>query len=202
MDNQRREIKVELSRGEDDWKCARECIVRAFHRYPLYTYLIQNESIRPEFLKRYLNAIYDVTVTKGNSLLLACVLYNSNQDEKSRTRKIIGGALIVPASENGGWEYSNDEDFAFAYKKHGLRELDSEAMDRIERYEEWEYEHITKVVSKSKIPMWNGLYCAIDPEFAGQGCGTFSYAECIRIYNKLKEEDTLPQKSSRMRNAK
>lgn len=29
--------------------------------------------------------------------------------------------------------------------------------------------------------MWNGVYCAIDPNYAGKGCGSISYSECIKL---------------------
>ncbi|XP_077966678.1 uncharacterized protein LOC144420846 [Styela clava] len=121
------EVLVEISRGEQDWTEVRECLVRAFHHYSLYKYLIPNEQTRPEFLRRYLEAIYDVTIRNGNSILLVGRLSENNT--------IIGGVMVVPPSkEYGGWECEKADDFYEAYEKYKLREIDLEAFVRMENH--------------------------------------------------------------------
>lgn len=46
---------------------------------------------------------------------------------------VIGGVLFVPPSSKGGWESQRDEDFWEAYRKYGLKDLDEEALNRIEK---------------------------------------------------------------------
>lgn len=66
---------MELASGENDWIEARGCFVRAFQNYPLYSHLIPNEDRRSEFLTQYLEAIYDVLIRNGDSVLV-CVKLN------------------------------------------------------------------------------------------------------------------------------
>ncbi|XP_039267714.2 uncharacterized protein LOC120342800 [Styela clava] len=173
-------VRVELSRGEQDWTEVRECLVRAFHHYSLYKYLIPNEQRRPEFLRRYLEAIYDVTIRNGNSILLVGRLSDNNT--------VIGGAMVVPPSQDhGGWECEKADDFYEAYEKYKLKEIDLEAFERMETYEEWDYENISKHVCSTKVPLWNGIFCAVDPKYAGRGCGSMSYNECLKIINNFRK---------------
>ncbi|XP_039267723.2 uncharacterized protein LOC144420759 [Styela clava] len=180
------EVLVEISRGEQDWTEVRECLVRAFHHYSLYKYLIPNEQTRPEFLRRYLEAIYDVTIRNGNSILLVGRLSENNT--------IIGGVMVVPPSkEYGGWECEKADDFYEAYEKYRLRDIDLEAFERMKKYEEWEYENISKHVCSTKVPLWNGIFCAVDPKYSGKGCGSMSYNECLKIIKNIQESNKKKQ---------
>ncbi|XP_039274343.2 uncharacterized protein LOC120348288 [Styela clava] len=178
--------------GDEDWIQTRECFIRAFISYPLYVYMIPNANKRPEFLRRYFDAIYEVTIRKGNSIIL-CLEISKKMDgfDKvvnecphntiySTSKRIIGAIWLVPPSKSGGWECARNEDFMKSYEKYKLKKLDPESFQRMERYEDWEYENITKHVCATGIPMWNGPFAAMDPEYTGQGHGTLMGPACLR----------------------
>lgn len=75
-----RQTAVEPALGDDDWFAIRDCFVRAFHHYPLYKYMIPDEKNRPEFLKNYLEAVYDVTVRNGNSIVLSIKIKSESNE--------------------------------------------------------------------------------------------------------------------------
>ncbi|XP_039267717.2 uncharacterized protein LOC120342802 [Styela clava] len=182
--------RIELSHGEQDWTEVRESFVRAFHHYSLYKYLIPNEQTRPKFLRKYLEAIYDVTIRNGNSILLV--------GRTAEDNTIIGGAMVVPpAKDYGGWECEKADNFYEAYEKYKLREIDHEAFERMEKYEEWEYENISKHVCSTKVPLWNGIFCAVDPKYAGKGRGSLSYSECLNIINNIRKNKSCKEKEFR-----
>ena len=86
-----RKTYVELANGEEDWVQTRNCFVRAFQNYPLYKHIIRDDKKRPEFLKQYLEAIYEVTVRKGNSILI-CGKAVERDDE---TATVLNVSLFV-----------------------------------------------------------------------------------------------------------
>ena len=49
------------------------------------------------------------------------------------------------------------------------------------RYEAWENGNIAQKASSSRVPLWNGLFCAIAPEHASKGVGSAVYKEAIKI---------------------
>ncbi|XP_002127007.2 uncharacterized protein LOC100185053 [Ciona intestinalis] len=208
-----RNVRIELSTSQEDWKVVRECYVQSFHRYPLYKYMIPDDNKRDAFLRAYLDANYDVTVATGQGILLAVKfsqtdLNNNNNNSKpptcnesecstncsnndatnnNNTNKnigttIIGGVVFVPPSRDGhGWAITDDEPYWEAYEKHGLAKISAEGFERVKRYEAWENENICRKLSGSRIPMWNGLFCAISPEYSSKGLGSAVYKEAIRI---------------------
>ena len=52
------------------------------------------------------------------------------------------------------------------------------------RYEAWENDNIAQKLSGARIPLWNGLFCAIDPDYTSKGVGSAVYKEAIRIMAK------------------
>lgn len=78
-----RHTYVEQSRGELDWLKIKEIFVRSFMKYPLYKYLVPNEDNRQEFLRRYLEATYDVAVRHGNSILLSVNVYEKSHNKEA-----------------------------------------------------------------------------------------------------------------------
>ncbi|XP_002127261.2 uncharacterized protein LOC100180340 [Ciona intestinalis] len=188
------DVRIELTTSQEDWELVRECYVQSFHRYPLYKYMIPDDNKRDAFLRAYLDANYDVTVATGQGILLrigiptvACSDRNNNRNsagvDASRTPlKIIGGVVFVPPSRDGhGWAITDDEPYWEAYEKHGLAKISAEGFERVKRYEAWENENICRKLSGSRIPMWNGLFCAISPEYSSKGLGSAVYKEAIRI---------------------
>uniref|UniRef100_F6YKC5 N-acetyltransferase domain-containing protein n=2 Tax=Ciona intestinalis TaxID=7719 RepID=F6YKC5_CIOIN len=188
------DVRIELTTSHEDWALVRECYVQSFHRYPLYKYMIPDDNKRDAFLRAYLDANYDVTVATGQGILLrigipsiACSDRNNNRNsagpDSSRTPlKIIGGVVFVPPSRDGhGWAITDDEPYWEAYEKHGLAKISAEGFERVKRYEAWENENICRKLSGSRIPMWNGLFCAISPEYSSKGLGSAVYKEAIRI---------------------
>ncbi|XP_078485543.1 uncharacterized protein LOC108950278 [Ciona intestinalis] len=201
-------VRIELSTSQEDWELIRECYVQSFHRYPLYKYMIPDDNKRDAFLRAYLDANYDVTVATGQGILLAirhisadvnnnditteseCPTNCSNNDDTSNNNNtnkkigttIIGGVVFVPPSRDGhGWAITDDEPYWEAYEKHGLAKISAEGFERVKRYEAWENENICRKLSGSRIPMWNGLFCAISPEYSSKGLGSAVYKEAIRI---------------------
>lgn len=84
---------------EDEWQDARECLVRAFHHYPLYSYLIPNDTKRKIFLSRYLDAVYEVTVRQANSVLI-CVKLRTEMSTSSFTNEVkVCGEIVVELFE-------------------------------------------------------------------------------------------------------
>jgi len=52
------------------------------------------------------------------------------------------------------------------------------------RYEAWENDNVAQRAAKTKMPMWNGLFCAIAPEHSSQGVGSAVYKDVMRILAK------------------
>ncbi|CAK8675931.1 unnamed protein product [Clavelina lepadiformis] len=185
-----RNLKIELSRSYKDWEAVRECYVRSFHRYPLYKYMVPDDTKRDDFLRAYLDANYEVTVGSGQGILLVIRFWssddsNNDPETNSKETKVIGGVLFLPPSADGcGWAIGNDEPYWQAYEKHGLAKISEEGYQRVIRYEAWENEKVNKKVSKLGIPLWNGLFCAISPEYSSQGLGTLVYKKAIDIMTK------------------
>ena len=65
------------------------------------------------------------------------------------------------------------------------------------RYEAWENSHIAKKLSKARIPLWNGFFCAIEPKFASKGVGSAVYKEAIRIMAKFWIKQQTSDKSNK-----
>ncbi|XP_039267721.1 uncharacterized protein LOC120342804 [Styela clava] len=186
-----RKTYVKLCRGEDDWNQLKLCFVRAFFGYPLFEYVMPELNKREEFLRRYLEAHYDVTVRNGNSLLVCVHLMQDNEsnstnakqkDETSSRTKIIGGVLLTaPAKDGIGWEHEDDDVYEQAYRKFRLHEVDEFAFERLISFEAWETKHIISKLFALHVPIWNGVFCAIDPLYANAGVGTMNYADCMQI---------------------
>ena len=71
------------------------------------------------------------------------------------------------------------------------------------RYEAWENKQIAQKASATRIPLWNGLFCAMDPEYASKGFGSAVYQGGVSIMTKhwlrqLKRENGI-EKSSHMK---
>uniref|UniRef100_H2ZKJ1 Uncharacterized protein n=1 Tax=Ciona savignyi TaxID=51511 RepID=H2ZKJ1_CIOSA len=117
---------------------------------------------------------------------------NNNECEKSM---IIGGVVFVPPSDDGhGWAITDDEPYWEAYEKYGLAKISPDGLERVKRYEAWENENICKKLSGSRIPMWNGLFCAISPEYSSKGLGSTVYKEAIRIMAQYWVKQQQPNK--------
>ena len=65
------------------------------------------------------------------------------------------------------------------------------------RYESWENENIAQKASGTRIPLWNGLFCAIEPDYASKGVGSAVYKEAIRIMARfwIRQQTELPASS-------
>jgi len=63
------------------------------------------------------------------------------------------------------------------------------------RYEAWENGNIAQKLSGARIPLWNGLFCAIEPDYASKGVGSAVYKEAIRIMAKywIKQQTSSQQ---------
>uniref|UniRef100_F6XPN3 N-acetyltransferase domain-containing protein n=2 Tax=Ciona intestinalis TaxID=7719 RepID=F6XPN3_CIOIN len=188
-----RNVRIELSTSQEDWKVVRECYVQSFHRYPLYKYMIPDDNKRNAFLRAYLDANYDVTVGSGEGILLVMrICENENNNSNSR---IGGGVVFVPPSRDGhGWAITDDEPYWEAYEKHGLAKISAEGFERVKRYEAWENNNICRKLSGSRIPMWNGLFCAMLPEHTSRGLGSSLYKEAIKIMAEYWLKKSIQQK--------
>ena len=127
-----RQSKIELTTSAEDWITIRECYVKSFLRYPLYKYMVPDQSKREEFLRAYLDANYDVTVGSGQGILLAIkVLVGSGEEAYY---KVVGGVVFVPPSSDGcGWAIGSDEPYWEAYEKHQLSKISAEGLERVKR---------------------------------------------------------------------
>jgi len=127
-----RQSIIELTTSAEDWKIIRECYVKSFIRYPLYKYMVPNQSKREEFLRAYLDANYDVTVGSEQGILLAIkVLVESGEEAHY---KVVGGVVFVPPSSDGcGWAIGSDEPYWKAYEKHQLSQISPEGLERVKR---------------------------------------------------------------------
>uniref|UniRef100_H2ZKJ9 N-acetyltransferase domain-containing protein n=1 Tax=Ciona savignyi TaxID=51511 RepID=H2ZKJ9_CIOSA len=199
------DVRIELTTSHEDWVLVRECYVQSFLRYPLYKYMVPDDNKRDAFLRAYLDANYDVTVASGKGILLRIGMPNGDRNNNksssgtgcARTSmKIIGGVVFVPPSDNGhGWAITDDEPYWEAYEKYGLAKISPDGLERVKRYEAWENENICKKLSGSRIPMWNGLFCAISPEYSSKGLGSTVYKEAIRIMAQYWVKQQQPKKA-------
>ncbi|XP_076814982.1 uncharacterized protein LOC143461092 [Clavelina lepadiformis] len=191
-----RNVSIELTTSVDDWYIIRECYVRSFHRYPLYKYMVPDDTKRDDFLRAYLDANYEVTVGSGHGILLAIKIAeevgnndNNNNHRKQTTttcKKVIGGVVFLPPSSDGcGWAIGSDEPYWQAYEKYGLAKISKEGLERVKKYEAWENTHVAQSLSRTRIPLWNGLFCAISPDYSSKGVGSTVYKEAIRIMAKF-----------------
>nr|CAB3262561.1 uncharacterized protein LOC100180340 [Phallusia mammillata] len=137
---------------------------------------------RDAFLRAYLDANYDITVGSGEGILLA--IRKDNEDTCGAST-LIGGVVFVPPSSDGcGWAIGSDEPYWRAYDKHGLGRISPKGLERVKRYEAWENKHVTQKLSGTRLPMWNGLFCAIAPEHSSKGFGSMVYKGAIKIMAK------------------
>uniref|UniRef100_H2ZKJ6 N-acetyltransferase domain-containing protein n=1 Tax=Ciona savignyi TaxID=51511 RepID=H2ZKJ6_CIOSA len=174
-------IVIELSTSQQDWELVRECYVQSFRRYPLYKYMVPDDNKRDAFLRAYLNANYEVTVANGNGILLVLKILEEELDNMA----VEGGILFVFPSDDGhGWAITDDEPYWEAYEKYGLAKISPDGLERVKRYEAWENENICKKLTVNRIPMWNGLFCAISPKHASKGLGSTLWKDGMKI---LKE---------------
>ncbi|XP_039270312.2 uncharacterized protein LOC120345012 [Styela clava] len=190
-----RRVSTSIASSEKEWFQIRHCFVQAYFKYPLYKYLIPNEVKRKEFLTNYIEANYDVAVRHGNSLLLCIRMVNEEDDscqlKKSFAddKKIIGGALFVPPTTDGGdWDCADDDTFFKSYENYGLNDIDNDAYHNIISHEKWETENIMTKICKLKFEAWMAFFWAIDPEFAGKGYGSASYPDCMQILQNYQEK--------------
>ncbi|XP_076814993.1 uncharacterized protein LOC143461102 [Clavelina lepadiformis] len=197
-----RVVKIEQSTSTDDWLQIRECFVHSFRHYPLYKYMVPEESKRDEFLRAYLDANYEVTVGSGQGILLAVKIpaddnFASIPNETAATpSKVIGGVVFLPPSNDGcGWAIGSDEPYWQAYEKYGLAKVSKTGFERVLRYEAWENENVAQKASRTKIPLWNGLFCAISPKYSSKGLGTTVYKEAIRIMASYWDENHVAVKA-------
>jgi len=158
--------------------------------------MIPDDTIRDEFLRAYLDANYEVTVANGPGVLLAIkVPQNASMDKKFNESlkkpdrspmKVVGGVVFVPpAEDNCGWAVNNDELYWAAYEKHGLADISAEGLQRVIRYEAWENRNLGEKLTRARIPVWNGLFCAIHPEYSCRGLGGLVYNEAISIIGNM-----------------
>jgi len=52
------------------------------------------------------------------------------------------------------------------------------------RYEAWENKHIAERSRRARLPLWNGLFCAMLPEYTSRGFGSAVYNEVIKTLAK------------------
>ncbi|XP_078485563.1 uncharacterized protein LOC100182683 isoform X2 [Ciona intestinalis] len=144
--------------------------------------MIPDDNKRDAFLRAYLDANYDVTVGSGEGILLVMRICENENNNNNSNSRIGGGVVFVPPSRDGhGWAITDDEPYWEAYEKHGLAKISAEGFERVKRYEAWENKNICRKLSGSRIPMWNGLFCAMLPEHTSRGLGSSLYKEAIKI---------------------
>lgn len=57
------------------------------------------------------------------------------------------------------------------------------------RFEDWENKNIIQKIQMIGIPLWNGMFCAIDPAYSGTGFGSMSYGDCMRIMAQVYKKN-------------
>ena len=67
-------LKIRKTHNHEDWVQIRECLVKSFIKYPLYSYMVATDDrkLGEKFLRAYLEANYDATVESGKAVLM-CV---------------------------------------------------------------------------------------------------------------------------------
>ena len=98
--------------------------------------MVPHPKTRKKFLRAYLNANYDVTVRNGHGIVIAVrILLEPVQNRgNTPTTKTIGGALIIPPSNEGhGWSISSDEPYWEAYNKYQLEKISKIGLERVKR---------------------------------------------------------------------
>jgi len=182
--------QVEITTSYEDWEMIRECFVDSFRHYPLYKYMVPNGEIRNQFLRKYFEANYEVTVAAGKAILLAIKApYDVEKNEElivkrpSEKMKIIGGVMfLLPSADgNGGWMAKDQAPYDKAYLRHELHKISSEGLTRLKRYENWENDLLEQPVRSCRLPMWNAIFCAISPEYTNLGICSMLYESAISI---------------------
>ena len=122
----------------EDWQKIRECFVKSFVHYPLYDYIVPDQSKREEFLRAYLDANYEVTVGSGKAILLG-MWVSDNEDQlfpnlNKDNCKLVGGLILLfPSTTGRGWAIQNDEPYWQAYEKYKLADISEEGMRRVKK---------------------------------------------------------------------
>lgn len=128
---------MKFTTSVDDWKVVRECYVKSFFNYPLYTYFVPDPKKREDFLRAYLDANFDVTIGKGKGVLLCLSISEKNAskaEEDSRTHryKLIGAIFLVFPSNQQSMIH-NDSLYWQAYEDHKLGEIFPLGLERVKR---------------------------------------------------------------------
>ena len=120
--------------------------MQSFHHYPLYKYMVPEAGSRAQFMRKYFEANYDVTVARGRAILLSIKAPRSAIAAESAQSKgsccddddephIIGGVMFLLPSKTGwGWQADEQAPFDDAYDRHGLAEVSADGLARLKRY--------------------------------------------------------------------
>ncbi|XP_077971596.1 uncharacterized protein LOC120345762 [Styela clava] len=190
--------QMDVADSEEDWLKAKKVLVKSFQKYPLYAHLEPNEGKRPEFMRRYLEANYDVAVRHGKGILMVLRCQDTEiktQEGRKEALDIRGALLFVPPADDGiAWALQDDNLYWEAYKKYKLAEVSQDCLQRVIEYELWEQETVTKLLRKARAPMWNGLFCAIDPDLCLHGLGSVVFRKTVEIMLRYQTANDQHQK--------
>ena len=126
---------IEITHNYEDWVQIRECWVKSFINYPLYSYMVatDDKKLGEKFLRAYFEANYDATVGSGNAVLMSVksvIRTNCCLEER-----IIGGVMILlPDQGSWGWRAKNQEPYDRAYQKQNMHKINPEALRRLKKF--------------------------------------------------------------------
>jgi len=180
---------IEITHNYEDWVQIRECWVKSFIKYPLYSYMVATDDrkLGEKFLRAYFEANYDATVKSGNAVLM-CVktVFCENF---SFEEKIIGGVMILlPDQDSWGWKAKDQEPYDRAYDRQEMHKINPEALKRLKKYENWENSLLESSV-KQMGPMWNAIFCALSPEYTSMKIGTSLYQSALDLISRCHHDD-------------